>query len=60
LGAASAHAFPAETLAAADVDERARMWRQGWARGETFRSTVLGRELELAGYRKQLTRTAGV
>jgi ribosomal protein S18 acetylase RimI-like enzyme len=34
--------------------------RQGWARGETFQSTFLGHEVELARHRKDLSMTAGV
>ena len=51
-----ARGFAEATLNVLADNPRARRFyeRQGWVRGETFRSTFLGHEVELARHRKQL------
>ena len=57
-----ARGFTAAVLNVLADNPRARRFyeRQGWVRGETFQSTFLGHEVELARHRKELSETAGV
>ena len=57
-----ARGFTAALLNVLADNPRARRFyeRQGWVRGETFQSTFLGHEVELARHRKELSETAGV
>jgi ribosomal protein S18 acetylase RimI-like enzyme len=51
-----ARGFASATLNVLADNPRARRFyeRQGWVRGETFRSTFLGHDVELARHRKEL------
>jgi ribosomal protein S18 acetylase RimI-like enzyme len=57
-----ARGFTTATLNVLADNPRARRFyeRHGWIRGETFTSSFLGQEVELARHRKDLSITAGV